>query len=154
MSFVLHGIGVSEGIAIGHAHLASHAALEVAHHILPRNKVSNEISRLGAAFTTVREELETLHASVISGPASAEFGAFLDLHRMILDDPTLSSAAKTYISQNQCNAEWAITQQRDVLLAQFEEIEDAYLRERKTDVIQVVERVLKALLGHPGYVPP
>jgi len=154
MSFVLHGVGVSEGIAIGHAHLASHAALEVAHHILPRNKVSNEISRLGVAFTTVREELETLHASVISGPASAEFGAFLDLHRMILDDPTLSSAAKTYISQNQCNAEWAITQQTDVLLAQFEQIEDAYLRERKTDVIQVAERVLKALLGHPGYVPP
>ncbi len=154
MSFVLHGVGVSEGIAIGHAHLASHAALEVAHHILPRNKISNEISRLGAAFTVVREELETLHASVISGPASAEFGAFLDLHRMILDDPTLSAAAKTYISQNQCNAEWAITQQRDVLLAQFEEIEDAYLRERKTDVIQVVERVLKALLGHPGYIPP
>ncbi len=154
MSFVLHGVGVSGGIAIGHAHLASHAALEVAHHILPRNKVSNEISRLGVAFTTVREELETLHASVISGPASAEFGAFLDLHRMILDDPTLSSAAKTYISQNQCNAEWAITQQTDVLLAQFEQIEDAYLRERKTGVIQVVERVLKALLGHPGYVPP
>jgi len=153
MSFVLHGVGVSEGIAIGHAHLASHVAQEVAHHILPRNKVSNEISRLGDAFTTVREELEALHASVISGPASAEFGAFLDLHLMILDDPTLSSAAKIYISQNQCNAEWAITQQTDVLLAQFEEIEDAYLRERKTDVIQVVERILKALLGHPGYIP-
>jgi len=39
-------------------------------------------------------------------------------------------------------------------MAQFEEIEDVYLRERKTDVIQVVERVLKVLLGHPGYVPP
>lgn len=154
MSFVLHGAGVSGGIAIGHAHLASHAVLEVAHHILPRNKVSNEIARLGTAFTTVREELEALHVFVISGPASAEFRAFLDLHRMILDDPTLSSAAKTYISQNQCNAEWAITQQTDVLLAQFEKIENAYLRERKTDVIQVVERVLKALLGHPGYVPP
>ena len=154
MSFVLHGIGVSRGVAIGHAHLTSHAALEVAHHILPLNKISNEISRLDAAFTTVREELKTLHDSVISGPASAEFGAFLDLHRMILDDPTLSSAAKTYISQNLCNAEWAVTQQTDVLLAQFEEIEDAYLRERKADVIQVVERVLKALLGHPGYIPP
>ena len=154
MSFVLHGIGVSRGVAIGHAHLTSNAALEVAHHILPLNKISNEISRLDAAFTAVREELKALHDSVIAGPASAEFGAFLDLHRMILDDPTLSSAAKTYISQNLCNAEWAVTQQTDVLLAQFEEIEDAYLRERKADVIQVVERVLKALLGHPGYIPP
>ncbi len=98
--------------------------------------------------------LRRLHASVVSGPAAAEYGAFLDLHRMILDDPTLSTAAKGYIAQNQCNAEWAITQQMDVLMAQFEEIEDVYLRERKTDVIQVVERVLKVLLGHPGYIPP
>jgi len=153
MSFALHGVGVSGGIAIGHAYLASHAALEVAHHIVPQGQVSNEISRLDTAFTAVREELEALHASVVSGPAAAEYGAFLDLHRMILDDPTLSTAAKTYIAQNQCNAEWAITQQMGVLMAQFEEIEDAYLRERKTDVIQVVERVLKVLLGHPGYVP-
>ncbi len=153
MSFALHGVGVSGGIAIGHAYLASHAALEVAHHIVPQDEVSNEISRLDTAFTAVREELKALHASVVSGPAAAEYGAFLDLHRMILDDPTLSTAAKTYIAQNQCNAEWAITQQMGVLMAQFEEIEDAYLRERKTDVIQVVERVLKVLLGHPGYVP-
>lgn len=153
MSFALHGVGVSGGIAIGHAYLASHAALEVAHHIVPPDQVSNEISRLDTAFTAVREELEALHASVVDGPAAAEYGAFLDLHRMILDDPTLSTAAKTYIAQNQCNAEWAVTQQMGVLMAQFEEIEDPYLRERKTDVIQVVERVLKVLLGHPGYVP-
>ncbi|SCY74476.1 phosphoenolpyruvate--protein phosphotransferase [Nitrosospira sp. Nl5] len=153
MSFALHGVGVSGGIAIGHAYLASHAALEVAHHIVPQDQVDNEISRLDTAFTMVREEIETLHASVVSGPAAAEYGAFLDLHRMILDDPTLSTAAKAYIAQSQCNAEWAITQQMDVLMAQFEEIEDPYLRERKTDVIQVVERVLKVLLGHPGYIP-
>lgn len=154
MSFVLHGVGVSEGIAIGHAHLASHAALEVAHHVVPQDQVNNEISRLDTAFTTVREELQALHDTVVSGPAAAEYGAFLDLHRMILDDPTLSTAAKAYVAQNQCNAEWAITQQMEVLMAQFEEIEDPYLRERKTDVIQVVERVLKVLLGHPGYIPP
>jgi phosphotransferase system enzyme I (PtsI) len=154
MSFVLHGVGVSGGIAIGHAHLASHAALEVAHHVLPGDQVTNEISRLDTAFTTVREELQALHDTVVSGPAAAEYEAFLELHRMILDDPTLSTAAKAYIAQNQCNAEWAITQQMDVLMAQFEEIEDPYLRERKTDVIQVVERVLKVLLGHPGYIPP
>ena len=153
MSFVLHGVGVSSGIAIGHAYLASHAALEVAHHIVPEDQVSNEISRLDIAFNGVREELEALNASVVNGPAAPEYGAFLELHRMILDDPTLSTAAKTYIAQNQCNAEWAITQQMGVLMAQFEEIEDPYLRERKTDVIQVVERVLKILLGHPGYVP-
>ncbi len=155
MSFILHGVGVSEGIAIGHAHLASSAALEVAHYLIPKNQINKEISRLDNAFATVREELETLQASVTnSGPSLAEFSAFLDLHHMILDDPTLLEAARDCIRQTYCNAEWAVTQQMDVLLAQFEKIEDAYLRERKADVVQVVERVLKALLGHPGYIPP
>ncbi len=153
MSFTLRGVGVSGGIAIGHAHLVSHVTLEVAHYAVPQSEIENEVARLDSAFNMVRAELDSLHASV-SGPAAAEYGAFLDLHRMILDDSTLSVAAKTYVTQNQCNAEWAVTQQMNVLLEQFEQIEDDYLRERKTDVVQVVERVLKALLGHPGYVPP
>jgi phosphotransferase system enzyme I (PtsI) len=153
VSFTLRGVGVSGGIAIGHAHLVSQVTLEVAHYAVPQSEIENEAARLDSAFNMVRAELDSLHASV-SGPAAAEYGAFLDLHRMILDDSTLSVAAKTYVTQNQCNAEWAVTQQMNVLLEQFEQIEDDYLRERKTDVVQVVERVLKALLGHPGYVPP
>src|SRR5690606_7393037 len=52
-----------------------------------------------------------------------------------------------------CNAEWALVQQMELLIAQFDQIEDSYLRERKADVIQVVERVVKELLGHPGRLP-
>ncbi len=154
MSFILHGVGASEGVAIGHAHLASPAALDVPHYLIPKNQIDKEIMRLNSAFATVRKELEQLQSSANQGPTFAEFNAFLELHHMILDDPTLGSAAVDCIAQTQCNAEWAVTQQMEVLLAQFEEIEDAYLRERKTDVTQVVERVLKVLLGHPGYIPP
>lgn len=154
MSFILHGVGASEGIAIGHAHLASPATLNVAHYLIPKSQIDKEITRLNCAFATVRKEIEKLQSSVNQGPTFAEFNAFLELHHMILDDPTLSSAAVECIAQTQCNAEWAVTQQMEVLLSQFEEIEDAYLRERKTDVMQVVERVLKVLLGHPGYLPP
>lgn len=154
MSFILHGVGVSEGIAIGHAHLATPAALEVAHYQISKNQIEKEILRLNSAFAVVRKELETLQANVTSGPAFAEFAAFLDLHHMILDDPMLADAASHCIAQTQCNAEWAIKQQMNELLVQFEAIDDAYLRERKADVTQVVERVLKALLGHPGIVRP
>lgn len=154
MSFILQGIRVSEGIAIGHAHLAAPATLEVMHYLIPKNQVDKEIARLNSAFATVRKEFDVLQTSVADGHARAEFSAFLDLHLMILDDPTLSEASRSMIAQTHCNAEWAMTQQMQVLLAQFEAIEDAYLRERKADVVQVVERVLKALLGHPGYLPP
>ncbi|MCP5243542.1 MAG: phosphoenolpyruvate--protein phosphotransferase [Burkholderiales bacterium] len=154
MSFILHGIGVSGGIAVGHAHLTAPAALEVMHYLIPKNQINKEIKRLDQAFATVRSEFEVLQASVTDGPALAEFSAFLELHHMILDDPTLTDATRDIIAQTQCNAEWALTQQKDALLAQFEAIDDAYLRERKTDVEQVVERILKALLGYPGYRPP
>ncbi len=153
MSFILQGIGVSGGIAIGHAHLAAPAALEVIHYLVPKNQVKREIARLEMAFAVVRKEFEVLQKSVADGHARAEFSAFLDLHLMILDDPMLSEAASSMIGQTNCNAEWALTQQAQVLLTQFEEIEDAYLRERKADVMQVVERVLKAMMGHPGYLP-
>ena len=153
-SFALHGIGVSGGIAIGRAQLVSHATLEVAHYTIPAGRVPGEITRLDNALAEVRAELEGLHGTMTAGDAPAEFGAFLDVHAMILSDPTLAEAPKRIIAEQHCNAEWALTQQMNVLVEQFEEIEDSYLRERKADVVQVVERVLKRLLGKPGALAP
>ncbi len=69
---------------------------------------------------------------------------------MMLADKSLSETPKDIIRSEQCNAEWAIKLQMDDIVEQFEQIEDEYLRERKQDVIQVVERVIKVLLGHPS----
>jgi len=150
MSFVLHGIGVSGGIAIGRAQLISHATLEVAHYSISPEQVHAEIDRLTQALIAVQKELEGLHGAMTSGDAPAEFGAFLDVHWMILTDPTLHETPKRTIAEQLCNAEWALTQQLGVLIEQFDSIEDPYLRERKADVVHVVERVLKVLMGRPG----
>ena len=154
MSVVLHGVGVSGGVAIGRAQLVSHATLEVAHYAIRPEQVAAEIDRLTLALRAVQKELEALHGAMTSGDAPAEFGAFLDVHWMILTDPTLSEAPKRMIAEQLCNAEWALTQQMNVLVEQFESIEDPYLRERKADVVQVVERVLKVLLGKRSGVLP
>jgi phosphotransferase system enzyme I (PtsI) len=154
VSFILHGIGVSAGVAIGRAQLVSHATLEVAHYAIRPEQVPAEIERLTAAFRAVQKELEALHGTMTSGDAPAEFGAFLDVHWMILTDPTLSEAPKRMIADQLCNAEWALTQQMNVLVEQFDSIEDPYLRERRADVVQVVERVLKVLLGKRSGVRP
>ncbi len=151
-SFALHGIGVSGGIAIGRAQLVSHATLEVAHYAIPPGKVEAEVARFTNAVNEVRKELEGLHLAMTGDDAPAEFGAFLDVHWMILSDATLSEVPKKIIVEQRCNAEWALTQQMNVLVEQFDEIEDPYLRERKADVVQVVERILKRLLGKPGVV--
>ncbi len=153
MSFTLHGIGVSGGIAIGRAHLVSHATLEVSHYVVPLYQVPEESARFDAAVRKVRAEFTELHTEIPEG-APAEFSAFVNLHQMILDDATLSVEPRRIIETEQCNAEWALKVQADALLAQFDAIEDTYLRERRNDVIQVVERVLRALSGAPGHAPP
>jgi phosphotransferase system enzyme I (PtsI) len=153
MSFTMHGVGVSTGIAIGHAHLVSHALLEVAHYVIAREQVNDEIKRFEQAVKSVRHELTSLRKSLPRN-APAEISAFIDTHLLILQDSSLSEAPKQTIRAELCNAEWALKQQMDTLIAQFEEIEDDYLRERKFDVVQVVERIIKALLGHPSQTAP
>jgi phosphotransferase system enzyme I (PtsI) len=153
VSFALHGVGVSGGIAIGRAQLVSHATLEVAHYTIAGKQVPAEIERFVLAVNEVKRELEGLHGAMTSGDVPAEFGAFLDVHWMILNDPTLSEVPKRIIAEQHCNAEWALTQQMAVLVDQFDQIEDPYLRERKADVVQVSERVLKRLMGRPGMLP-
>ena len=146
MTFSLHGIGVSGGIAIGRAHLVTPVALDVSHYLVDPRQVAAEVGRFDAAVAVVQEELKSLHTN-LAHSSPGELGAFLDLHWMILSDPMLSKEPVRIIEERRCNAEWALIQQMDALVAQFDAIEDDYLRERKHDVMQVVERVLKALLG-------
>jgi phosphoenolpyruvate-protein phosphotransferase (PTS system enzyme I) len=153
MNFVLHGHAVSGGITIGYAHLVTTARLEVVHYEIPSEAVETEVRRFEVALHKARDELSTLHTHIPSD-APHEFAAFLDLHRMILDDSALSQAPKQLIRERRANAEWALVQQMEKLTDRFDEIDDAYLRERKADVQQAVERVLKALMGAQTLTEP
>jgi phosphotransferase system enzyme I (PtsI) len=148
MSFTLHGLGVSEGIAIGRAMLMSHATLEVSHLTLAPRLIDKEIERFDAALAAVKSELATMKENTEHAPA--ELAAFIDIHTMFLEDPELAEKPRDIIRDRRCNAEWALVQQMEHLVEQFEQFDDPYLRERKFDVVQVVERVIKELLGHPG----
>jgi phosphotransferase system enzyme I (PtsI) len=153
VNFVLHGVAVSAGITIGHAHLVSSARLEAAHYEIPEGAVQAEIFRFDAAIARAKQELAALEGQ-IAADAPGEFAAFINLHRMILEDSSLSQAPRELIRGRRTNAEWALVQQMEKLVAQFEEMEDPYLRERRQDIEQVVERVLKALAGAQGKSEP
>lgn len=145
-SFTLHGIPVSRGIAIGRAHLIAPAALDVQHYLIPQEQVEAEVRRLENAITTVHKEFETIWND-IPKEAPTELRAILDVHAMILSDPLVSEEPLNLIRQRRYNAEWALVTQVEALTAQFDEIEDPYLRERKADIEQIAERVLKVLTG-------
>ena len=144
--FTMHGIGVSGGIAIGHAHLFLGMSTEVDHYQIPSHEVSREQRRFDRAVKEVREELKGLAESVRHSAAS-ELAPFVNVHLMLLEDAAFSEAPREIIAEKKCNAEWALRTQLDELTAQFGDIQDEYLRERETDVRQVAERILTALAG-------
>ncbi|MBC7576063.1 MAG: phosphoenolpyruvate--protein phosphotransferase, partial [Tardiphaga sp.] len=152
-SFTLHGIPVSRGIAIGRAHLLTPAALDVKHYLVAEEQLEAEVRRLQHAIAEVHRGLQALWTD-LPRDAPTELGAFIDVHALILSDPMISEAPLDIIRTRHYNAEWALVTQIDELSAQFDEIEDEYLRERKADIQQVAERVLKVLMGTALLTPP
>ena len=144
LSFTLHGIPVTNGIAIGRALRIAPSAMDVNHYLISEGSEQSEQKRLLDAFQVVRQELKTLRAGLPEA-APEEMAAFLDVHGMILADPTLTERPLELIQKKRYNAEWALATQLESVLEQFAEIEDAYLRERAADIRQVVERVMKVL---------
>jgi len=152
MTFALHGIPVSKGIAIGKAVLISRAALEVSHYLVEPGKEEAEAQKLLDAFDQVRLELEQLRQG-LPKDAPQEMAAFLDVHGMILADPALAEKPIKLIRSQRMNAAWALTTELNDLLEQFAEIEDPYLKERANDIRQVAERVIKALNAQKKDLP-
>ncbi len=152
-SFALFGISVSRGISIGRAHLIAQAAMDTKHYLVPQEKVEAEVERLQQALSTVQKELETIWSN-LPADAPVELGAFLDVHAMILADSMISKEPFNIIRTRRYNAEWALLTQIEQLSAKFDHIEDPYLRERKADIQQVSERIMKVLTGTPtNYFP-
>jgi phosphoenolpyruvate-protein phosphotransferase (PTS system enzyme I) len=155
MSIQVFGLPVSRGVAIGRAVLIASSRIDVAHYFIDESQVPAETERLRVARDAVAAELSTLQRDLpIDAPA--ELSALLDVHLMLLHDEALIGATGQWIPDRHYNAEWALSAQLEVLARQFDEMEDAYLRERKADLEQVVERLLRALsagstAAGPGY---
>jgi phosphotransferase system enzyme I (PtsI) len=144
MSVQIFGLPISRGVAIGRAVLVASSRVDVAHYFVPAGRVEHEIGRLRDARDAIAREIEGLKAD-LPAEAPAELAALLDVHLMLLHDDTLSEATKLWIEQRHYNAEWALSAQLEVLARQFDEMEDEYLRERKADIEQVVERLLRQM---------
>ncbi|NOL49877.1 phosphoenolpyruvate--protein phosphotransferase [Pelistega europaea] len=142
----LHGKGVAKGIAIGHAVIMGAALLEVKHHLIAPEDIDNECARLDHALQAVAEDLEYIKNN-LPEDAPMELAPVLTVHSMLLADPMLASEIKEIIRTRRYNAEWALSTQGQILADQFGQMDDEYLRERASDVTQVIERVLSFLAG-------
>jgi len=144
MTFAVQGLAVARGIAIGRAVLIASSRVEVAHYFVKPTQVRAELLRLVRARDAMVQELQRLQQE-IPQDAPPELGALLDVHLMLVQDEQLVSGVRACVTERLYNAEWALTTQLEQLSRQFDEMQDDYLRERKADLEQVVERMLRYL---------
>ncbi|MEM7400739.1 MAG: phosphoenolpyruvate--protein phosphotransferase [Pseudomonadota bacterium] len=145
MALIVSGIGVSRGIAIGNVHLLNRGAPEVFERKLQDHEVKAEIERFQSAVDDAADQLRGIR-DTIPEDAPKDVAAFIDSHLLMVKDSMLSKVPIEIIQEQQCNAEWALKQQRDKLEAVFEQMEDDYLRTRLNDiehVINLVQQILK-----------
>jgi len=152
VSLALSGIGVSRGIAIGRAHVLLRGSIEVLESALPEDLIENEVERFLQAVHNARQQLESLRERIPPG-TRADIAAFIDTHRLMLDDDTLITTPVELIRERGCNAEWALKLQRDAVAEVFDRMDDPYLRTRRDEVDHVINRILRILLDTDGNEP-
>ncbi|MEY4122684.1 MAG: Phosphoenolpyruvate-protein phosphotransferase, partial [Pseudomonadota bacterium] len=152
MTFSIHGLAVARGIAIGRAVLVASSRVDVAHYFIESAQIDGEMLRLVHARDAVHAELQALH-DTLPKDSPPELAAILEVHLMLLHDEMLAEGVTHWVKDRLYNAEWALTSQLDVVARQFDEMDDPYLRERKGDLEQVVERLLRHMKGEAHVVP-
>jgi phosphotransferase system enzyme I (PtsI) len=145
----LHGTGVSPGVAVGQALVVEHEAGPVFRLSLTPDECSAEVARLEQALAASAAQIEAIKAR-LSREVGAPHAYIFDAHLLMLRDPLLRERAIEVVRQESVNAEWALRTVSESLHALFSEFSDAYLRERSTDLDDVIGRIQLNLRGSPG----
>ena len=139
----LHGKGVSGGVAIGRARLFRRQSICV-----QRTQVDDpkgEWARYEAALAQTVQELERL--SEWSREELGEDDAqIFSIHAMIARDEDFNETVRTHILSRRDNAEYAVSEAAGLHATVFSQMDDAYMRERASDVKDIADRILRHLV--------
>ncbi|MGA7742785.1 MAG: phosphoenolpyruvate--protein phosphotransferase [Polyangia bacterium] len=148
----LAGVGASPGIAMGVAHFLG-GRVEVQERRIFTDEVSNELRRFEDAIGRSDTQLRRIQQQIAEQVGDGQEYRILEAHRMMLADVHLVEETRRIISSDQVSAEWALRRALDQIQAVFARIEDAYFRERRSDIDMIGERILRNLMGMtpPGH---
>ncbi|MEO5378314.1 MAG: phosphoenolpyruvate--protein phosphotransferase [Magnetococcus sp. DMHC-6] len=145
------GIAVSPGIAIGPVHLVARGWPDSPEYTLPTESGESAIALEKERFLTALEasctQLRQIRDRLASGKYNKQIIYILDAHLLILEDSQMRHGPLVHIQEEYCNAEWAVKRYLAGVLAVFQGMEDAYLREKQQDIRQVGKRLLNNLMG-------
>jgi phosphotransferase system enzyme I (PtsI) len=142
----LFGSGIGRGIAIGKAYVLKSSEIETQHLGIKTADIPAEIARFKKAVVATEEQYKTILRQ-LPKDAPKESAAFINAHMMMLRDPLLVEESINIIERDKVNAEHALKLQSANLIKVFEQMNDAYLRNKKDDVQHITNRLLRSLLG-------
>jgi len=145
---VLHGIGVAPGIVIARALVFQHQETPIFRVPLLREEVGEEVARLEAAKDLTKRELQEVRGRTVEALGEEQAYIF-DAHSLMLDDPLVAGRIEEVIRRERVNAEWAAQLILDELSSVFDDLEDDYFRARRSDVYDVIGRLMRNLAGAP-----
>jgi len=146
---VFRGIGVSPGVAVGRALVIEVRRPRVKREVLDPARVSLEVVRLRQALEVSRRQILEIQER-IAKEVGSQYARIFDAHLLILEDRWLVEEASAAIQTQRVNAEFAVQEVLEPVRQAFSRVEDGYLRERRTDVDDVGDRLLRNLLGQRG----
>ena len=144
MPMIINGIGVSRGITQGWVHVLKRGETHISKRTLEPDQIESEVDRLNEALEESRKQLREVR-DMVPEKMRQEVTGFLDAHLLMLDDSMLVDMPAETIRAQSCNAEWALEDTLEQLVAVFDSMEDAYLRTRKNDVQHVIRKVQENL---------
>ena len=127
---MMRGLGVSPGIAVGHALVIERRSVPIFRMLVPPAAVEGEVARLQRAVARSREQLVAIRERV-ARELGLPHGYIFDAHLLMLDDPLLVERTAEVVRSDRVNAEWALRTVSEQLRGLFDGLSDAYLRERR-----------------------
>jgi len=140
----MRGLGVSPGIGIGKAFIIDRGLIDIKKILV--DDVGKELDRLMTALETAKTQLNDLYNSTIDELGEKEAQIFKS-HEMMLEDDTFISDVKNKIIAEGVNAEFALSETSNAYIKMFQNIENEYLRERSEDIRDVMDRVIRLMMG-------
>lgn len=140
----LYGQACARGMALGRARLIHPSHFEIDERAIAARRIPEELARFEQALSDARQEMVSVREK-LSGSLVKELGEMLDAYAMLLEDPMFTDAVRARIRDERIGAHAALKRERDRLMAEFEAIDDPYLKSRSEDIEHVIGRVIGAL---------
>lgn len=147
----LQGVSASPGIAVGRAlRLDERGKHQFYYTAISSGQIRREVRRLRQAFAEAHAQVQEIQHKLETQLRSGH-SYILDAHLLILEDDRFQTEIRQEIRHRRINAEWAVRSVTDRIVAAYRQVQDAYLRERSTDIEDIALRLLTNLSGHTEF---